>query len=106
MRIFETTSVRHRPQEYPPHRLPLVLAVRDRRWLATLIALSGLPLRELAEPTGNPNSRPEFHRWPASATSGGCGAVTMKLTTLRKRSEEHTSELQSRGHLVCRLLLE
>src|SRR5690625_7016947 len=25
---------------------------------------------------------------------------------LIKRSEEHTSELQSRGHLVCRLLLE
>src|SRR5690625_3376763 len=25
---------------------------------------------------------------------------------LVRRSEEHTSELQSRGHLVCRLLLE
>src|SRR5439155_4054931 len=25
---------------------------------------------------------------------------------LEYRSEEHTSELQSRGHLVCRLLLE
>src|SRR5207253_6516252 len=25
---------------------------------------------------------------------------------LPQRSEEHTSELQSRGHLVCRLLLE
>src|SRR5690625_6503300 len=25
---------------------------------------------------------------------------------LTTRSEEHTSELQSRGHLVCRLLLE
>src|SRR5439155_5296158 len=25
---------------------------------------------------------------------------------LTSRSEEHTSELQSRGHLVCRLLLE
>src|SRR5207253_10806281 len=25
---------------------------------------------------------------------------------LKARSEEHTSELQSRGHLVCRLLLE
>src|SRR5690625_7073915 len=25
---------------------------------------------------------------------------------LPERSEEHTSELQSRGHLVCRLLLE
>src|SRR5437870_10403870 len=24
----------------------------------------------------------------------------------RSRSEEHTSELQSRGHLVCRLLLD
>src|SRR5690625_5979167 len=27
-------------------------------------------------------------------------------TVVRTRSEEHTSELQSRGHLVCRLLLE
>src|SRR5207253_6687217 len=26
--------------------------------------------------------------------------------SLKRRSEEHTSELQSRGHLVCRLLLE
>src|SRR5690625_6533494 len=30
-----------------------------------------------------------------------------KLPIVNKdRSEEHTSELQSRGHLVCRLLLE
>src|SRR5437660_9361825 len=28
------------------------------------------------------------------------------FASYRKRSEEHTSELQSRGHLVCRLLLE
>src|SRR5690554_7563884 len=28
------------------------------------------------------------------------------LTCGRRRSEEHTSELQSRPHLVCRLLLE
>src|SRR5690625_6488017 len=27
-------------------------------------------------------------------------------TSSYRRSEEHTSELQSRGHLVCRLLLE
>src|SRR5690625_2997571 len=26
--------------------------------------------------------------------------------SMQTRSEEHTSELQSRGHLVCRLLLE
>src|SRR5690625_6990149 len=30
----------------------------------------------------------------------------MPVTFLSMRSEEHTSELQSRGHLVCRLLLE
>src|SRR2546429_4649719 len=29
-----------------------------------------------------------------------------RLRRLRRRSEEHTSELQSRLHLVCRLLLE
>src|SRR6266508_5713963 len=29
-----------------------------------------------------------------------------QLTAAELRSEEHTSELQSRGHLVCRLLLE
>src|SRR5207253_8962896 len=31
----------------------------------------------------------------------GCGRAAPAM-----RSEEHTSELQSRGHLVCRLLLE
>src|SRR5439155_9884994 len=33
-------------------------------------------------------------------------ALSIKVTGLTARSEEHTSELQSRGHLVCRLLLE
>src|SRR5437870_10940253 len=32
--------------------------------------------------------------------------VLMLPSGLTSRSEEHTSELQSRGHLVCRLLLE
>src|SRR5439155_26134957 len=34
------------------------------------------------------------------------GGNAKKLDELPERSEEHTSELQSRGHLVCRLLLE
>src|SRR5437660_9029342 len=33
------------------------------------------------------------------------GSVALQYA-LDHRSEEHTSELQSRGHLVCRLLLE
>src|ERR1041385_9570387 len=36
--------------------------------------------------------------WPKSLCTFGAGLLT--------RSEEHTSELQSRLHLVCRLLLE
>src|SRR5439155_24010544 len=32
--------------------------------------------------------------------------LTQPSPSLRTRSEEHTSELQSRGHIVCRLLLE
>src|SRR5256884_6734202 len=31
---------------------------------------------------------------------------TLRVNSLSSRSEEHTSELQSRLHLVCRLLLE
>src|SRR5689334_23980251 len=34
------------------------------------------------------------------------GAARTQLLELHARSEEHTSELQSQFHLVCRLLLE
>src|SRR6266508_7050456 len=43
------------------------------------------------------SSRTVDSHWPK------VGEPTRTSTT---RSEEHTSELQSRGHLVCRLLLE
>src|SRR3712207_8231299 len=51
--------------------------------------------------------------WVRSRTSGSqckhdfgrCGRCTTTSTT-KSRSEEHTSELQSRQYLVCRLLLE
>src|SRR5258708_12473619 len=54
----------------------------------------------------------------SSSLCGSCGrpyAIAAVLTrqsgttcqnTMRQRSEEHTSELQSPDHLVCRLLLE
>src|SRR3712207_7964477 len=41
---------------------------------------------------------------PAVLRSGGLGARDLRRTA--RRSEEHTSELQSRQYLVCRLLLE
>src|SRR3712207_8707082 len=50
--------------------------------------------------------------WP-SAPNSGAYVIAMRLATgsmragqASARSEEHTSELQSRQYLVCRLLLE
>src|SRR5690625_6863026 len=45
---------------------------------------------------------PEFN----AGAMENAGAVTLLENYVFRRSEEHTSELQSRGHLVCRLLPE
>src|SRR2546422_8259372 len=45
-------------------------------------------------------------RWLGRGRRSGLGRVRPRLRGLSGRSEEHTSELQSRLHLVCRLLLE
>src|SRR6266436_7688610 len=52
--------------------------------------------------------RPDQQSREASASSGqGHRNLSHQRSQLRAdRSEEHTSELQSRLHLVCRLLLE
>src|SRR2546429_5827922 len=42
----------------------------------------------------------------SDASSFGFGKFIPGFDFLQGRSEEHTSELQSRLHLVCRLLLE
>src|SRR5690625_6222002 len=62
----------------------------ERYWLAS--ALRDLLPTDPAD-ADDPPHRPAGVRGPAGVRA-------------RVRSEEHTSELQSRGHLVCRLLLE
>src|SRR2546422_1825664 len=44
--------------------------------------------------------------WAASVGLAMSGVTRHDAVVSLKRSEEHTSELQSRLHLVCRLLLE
>src|SRR3712207_7418184 len=43
---------------------------------------------------------------PGGRGPRGCPGRRPRRTVPRPRSEEHTSELQSRQYLVCRLLLE
>src|SRR5207244_7284854 len=54
--------------------------------------------------------RPSGAWWPTSWAAGtSCSCIAAWGSTVRTsswRSEEHTSELQSPDHLVCRLLLE
>src|SRR5690625_6186895 len=45
-------------------------------------------------------------KWYLGLTRDSAGITALSVCWGRGRSEEHTSELQSRGQLVCRLLLE
>src|SRR3712207_8081195 len=55
----------------------------------------------------NPSSAGNTTRPPSlNADSGRASPYGLRSTSFAVRSEEHTSELQSRQYLVCRLLLE
>src|SRR5207253_10526507 len=65
-------------------------------------------LNDASGEAGEPVTRAASRAAPPMG-SEGCRSVapTARPKWARSgRSEEHTSELQSRGHLVCRLLLE
>src|SRR5438445_8200526 len=69
-----------------------------------------LALHDLRPPRGSHRARIRKGRGPGSgigktAGRGGKGQTARQGGHVR-RSEEHTSELQSRQYLVCRLLLE
>src|SRR5690625_6660428 len=55
------------------------------------------------------NEDGDVNGWTVGADARAFAGAELKHTFAAEapgRSEEHTSELQSRGHLVCRLLLE
>src|SRR5690625_6900798 len=78
-------------------RPELMATVRLRRgWLGGgVLGLGGAM-------DGRGGAREGRARCCGAVSSLGAGGCTRRVP----RSEEHTSELQSRGHLVCRLLLE
>src|SRR2546422_11112749 len=66
------------------------------------------PQASLELPGGFSNEKRARARSPFPGAGGGPSGLRQASHHLRRpdRSEEHTSELQSRLHLVCRLLLE
>src|SRR5690554_6986328 len=94
-RRLESRLVQHRPWQEQEREFVLFnghyLAIRDRR-------RPDLP--EHIVNLAYLNAQPSYHGGNLSLRLwGGIGVFLL-------RSEEHTSELQSRPHLVCRLLLE
>src|SRR3712207_8256421 len=69
----------------------------------TLSLHDALPI---SQPTQHDADQPR--RWARTTgdREGGRDPLILVLGTWCARSEEHTSELQSRQYLVCRLLLE
>src|SRR5437868_8104975 len=75
--------------------------IRDRN--VTGVQTCALPISGVTASTSTCITTPRFTRRSASRVGKrGCGSAAMPA----RRSEEHTSELQSRFDLVCRLLLE
>src|SRR3712207_7055269 len=74
----------------------------------TLSLHDALPICSGTSTTSSPNAAvPASARTPgASPRSSGGATRRAGASSQPTRSEEHTSELQSRQYLVCRLLLE
>src|SRR3712207_8332657 len=75
----------------------------------TLFRSGGQRVTVQLSPGAPPGRGLRAAKWLLLATgivAVGLGATLWALDGLQPRSEEHTSELQSRQYLVCRLLLE
>src|SRR2546422_6946040 len=72
----------------------------------TTLFRSRAPREAFRRPRGGCGAPRPLPRLTPVATNVYMEALSPTMEKGRARSEEHTSELQSRLHLVCRLLLE
>src|SRR5207253_4746053 len=93
----------------PPPRSPLFpYTTLFRSGLLAPAGQPGIAVRAVAherQPVGNRRRR-DTELLPHRQLVAQLARAPIELDDAVARSEEHTSELQSRGHLVCRLLLE
>src|SRR5439155_16208802 len=85
---------------------PLLLTRRHppSPWIYTLSLHDALPIFDDQQLVPDPD--PGVRRRTARHDIVNHDVPEIRALSGEPRSEEHTSELQSRGHLVCRLLLE
>src|SRR5690625_5728165 len=88
----------------PSSRLPLITMCRREPRASCRCCSSRLPVVQFLGSTAWSRRGPRRNSSTKSQMLDSSGISTRSPT--RPRSEEHTSELQSRGHIVCRLLLE
>src|SRR5690606_42116073 len=90
---------------YPTDALPITSGVSPSIPSAKIGAVH---LKNSSPCCGKRARRPARSRQPASSESFACSFLSSRSKRMpsRRRSEEHTSELQSRENLICRLLLE
>src|SRR5437660_7363024 len=80
--------------------------------ISTLSLHDALPISRASSRSSGVSRRQRSRTVSHAGVPSGLGGASAVISTWlrrpnrRARSEEHTSELQSRGHLVCRLLLE
>src|SRR5690606_40137122 len=79
--------------------LPILAILQSSAFVA--LARSGRLFGNVSCPDVIPNLSD-----PATSSSGIPDWIVLTTIVITMRSEEHTSELQSRENLVCRLLLE
>src|SRR3712207_7090579 len=74
----------------------------------TLSLHDALPICRRGRADGGAGRLRRLHRLDRAVAAGAVGAIRRagRAAGGAPRSEEHTSELQSRQYLVCRLLLE
>src|SRR5690606_41311666 len=99
---------------------PVYMISSSYLWLRRPLSSTLFPYTTLFRSCMGPTNRTYVSPWSSSSSTASCREQVSRYSTRRSwwwetcslqdavelRSEEHTSELQSRENLVCRLLLE
>src|SRR5206468_11427625 len=97
------TQTSHRVTEYYPTSYSYTLSLHDALPISISRSPCAISSRRVSVSVRRSRNARAAPRLRARSTSA---RLASSSAAVNRRSEEHTSELQSRSELVCRLLLE